>query len=670
MATPPFTSSPALATRGQLRQHSAVPPSSPPIPFLSRKRSLKRTASASSSIDPDSPSERPSKRRALRSLRRTNSVSGSEIAAPGLYNENGRLSPFPATPPRILKRMPSLLPAIDFQASPPRQVRPAKPDLISDEEPVLPSSPSAVVASAAAAILAQSAANHYPTPVPTSDIGIPTSPAPNKASTSAAPAPVSGRQGLNRTNSAFSELRAPLVSVPTVTLPKNCQPVTFGRSVNKCTYLMSKSHTVSRVHFKVTYLSHALRKSVEVHCVGYNGGKVHCRGDTWELRYGDVFWSESGDDIMIETDNTRVVIRCPVDDLMASSPLSPVISPVVIPSNTFPYPAEYDLSVETKARNGRPFPTEGVEFFGKFTHEPVPKLKIPKPRNGSIDANALTEPAPLRLSREPWNSNPDSPCPQPKRQRLMPVSPLPFAILSTGASQPNFTLYEDEDNDEDDVPLAPISPVEDEGEDCGLVLRESEKPEALNTEVELDDDEEEDDEEENQEGLGEDEEEDDDEDAENVNESVAHTTPTKPKNTAGSRKAAYKLKHKLDESVSQDPLTPKSKISIMKHLSNQIAFSRLASTPLSNLVKSLPPAVREKVPVEFIQALLGSSPCVGEIKREGKDASGKPLEPEYYYIADMDFDLDRKSIVYSLNKPSLRSCRKTHKQYFWKKPKV
>ncbi|KAF3084689.1 hypothetical protein TWF102_011847 [Orbilia oligospora] len=646
MATPPFTSSPALATRGQLRQHSAVPPSSPPIPFLSRKRSLKRTASASSSIDPDSPSDRPSKRRALRSLRRTNSVSGSELAG----NENARLTPFPATPPRILKRMPSLLPAIDFQASPPRQVRPAKSEQASDQEPVVVVAP-------------EEKANHYPTPVPTSEIGIPTSPAPKVA------APVSSRQGLNRTNSAFSELRAPLVSVPTVTLPKNCQPVTFGRSVNKCTYLMSKSHTVSRVHFKVTYLGFALRKSVEVHCVGYNGGRVHCRGDTWELRYGDIFWSESGDDIMVETDNTRVVIRWPSDDLQATSPVSPVIKPVVIPSSTFPYPAEYDLSIETKARNGRPFPTEGVEFFGKFTHEPVPKMNIPKPRNGSIDINALTEPAPLRLSREPWNNNPDSPCPQPKRQRLMPVSPLPFAILST--SQSNFTLYEDEDDEDDDVVLAPISPVEDDGEeDYGFVLRESEKPEALNTEVELDDDEE-DEEEEEEEGVNDNEEEDadyDDEDSENVNESAAHTTPTK--HTAKSQKLAYKLKHKLDESVSQDPLTPKSKISLMKHLSNQIAFSRLASTPLSNLIKSLPPGVREKVSVEFVQALLTSVPCIGEIKREGKDASGKLLEPEYYYIADMDFDLDRKSIVCSLNKPSLRSCRKTHKQYFWKKPKV
>ncbi|KAK6343511.1 hypothetical protein TWF730_011101 [Orbilia blumenaviensis] len=652
MATPPFTS-PSILTRGQIRQlrqqqqqQPAIPSSPPPpVPFLSRRRTLKRTASACSSIDPDSPSDRPSKRRALRSLRRTNSVSGSELAA----NDGSRMTPFPCTPPRILKRTPSLLPAIDFQASPPRQApRLAEPGQVSDEE-------SFVVAEEKF-----NNNNRYPTPVPTSDIGFPTSPAREAA------APVLGRQGLNRTSSAFSELRAPLVSVPTVMLPKNCQPVTFGRSANKCTYLLSKSHIVSRVHFQVTYLNLALRKRVEIHCVGYNGGRAHCRGEIWELRYGDIFWSESGDDIMLETDNTRVVIRRPADDPVLLSPSPATVMSVVIPSDNFPYPPEFDPSAEIEARDGLPHPTEGVDSFGKFFNEPVRKLGIPKPRNGSIDANALAEPAPLRMSREPWNSNPDSPCPQPKRQRIRPVSPLPFTYLP--ASQSNFTLYED--SDDDDLPIPPSSPVKAEEEDHGLVLRESEKPEALNTEVEVDDDDDEEEDRSNdEEGSGS---EYDEEDAENVVESTthAHITPTKTKNSAKSRKAAYKLKHKLDESVAQDPLTPKSKISLMKHLSNQLAFSRLSSTPLSNLVKSLPPDIRTKVPIDLIQALLTSTPCVGEIKREGKDASGRPLEPEYYYIADMDFDMDRKSIVSSLNKPSLRSCRKTHKQYFWKKPRV
>ncbi|EPS45694.1 hypothetical protein H072_308 [Dactylellina haptotyla CBS 200.50] len=638
MATPPLTSSPGLAAREQpnaarryQQQHlDAIPPSSPP-PFLSRRASLKRTASASSSIDPDeSPSARPAKRRAVRgSLRRTNSISSISQLEP--TDENARPgSKFPATPPRILKRTPSLLPAIDFQPSPPRQSRPdgaLEPRRFVDEDP-LPTTNNT------------SKQTTYPTPAPTSEMNQPTSPQLDPAH-AVRMAYTGSNRSLKRTDSAISELRAPLASVPTVTLPRDSTPVTFGRSANKCSYLLSKSHLVSRIHFKVTYLGLGLRKGVDVHCVGYNGGKIHCRGNMWELHYGDTFWSESGADIMLEIDDARVLLRWPADSL--SSPLSPSVRPVILDPETFPYPPEYNVDTEKQRRS---FPTEGVDSFGRNSSDPVPKLNKPSPRHGSIDSVALAEPAPLKVSREPWVYGPDSPCPLPRRARVVhPASPNPFASMNSQAA--TFTLYEDED---DNAPVSEpvVEPVEDD------ILRESEKPEALNTEVELDDDEEEEEED------NEEEEEYDEEDMENL-DAVAHSTTPKK---------AYKLLHKLDESVKQDPLTPKSKQSITKHLTNQLAFSRLASTPLSNLFKSLPTAVANKVSQEFIQALLNNVGCVGEIKREGKDASGKALECEYYYIADADDDVDRKAIVNSLAKPSLRACRKTHKQYFWKKPKV
>ncbi|KAF3904895.1 hypothetical protein ABW20_dc0107572 [Dactylellina cionopaga] len=607
MATPPLTSSPGMLTRGARRQHDdIIPPSSPP-PFL-RRTSLKRTASASSSIDPDSPSARPTKRRAVRAgLRRTNSI--SSISQPEIGDENVRptttSSKFPATPPRILKRTPSLLPAIDFQPSPPRPSRPENSDELSEKyrrplEEEIEQQP----------LLKKQA--QYPTPAPTSEMGIPTSP-PLKAASR-----------------------------------RDSTPVTFGRSANKCTYLLSKSHLVSRIHFKVCYLGLGLRKQVEIHCVGFNGAKVHCRGDMWELRYGEIFWSESGADIMLEIDDARVVIRWPSDSLSPTSPLSPVTRPVVLDARNFPYPAGYDVASETRRD---PWPTEGVDAFTGLGSDPVIKLNKPSPRSGLIGADALVEPAPLRLSREPWACAPDSPCPLPKNRRLLPVSPInPFASMTSQAT--TFTLYEDEDDNANLVSDPAIDIILEDEDEHGI-LRESEKPEGLNTEVELDDDDDDEEDDEEEVGFAE-------EDSENL-DSVAHTTTPKK---------AYKLKHKLDESVKQDPLSPKSKQSIMKHLTNQLAFSRLASTPLSNLFKSLPGAVMDKVPIGFVQALLTSVACIGEIKREGKDASGRPLECEYYYIGDLDDDEDRKALVGTLSKPSLRACRKTHKQYFWKKPKV
>ncbi|KAK6346685.1 hypothetical protein TWF696_006803 [Orbilia brochopaga] len=635
MATPP-SSSPAPARVSRRQQHHettmTMPPSSPPIFVPESRRPLKRTASFSSSIDPDSPSARPSKRRAVRTnLTRSHSTSFNQSTSE-VGIENVRPPTVPVTPSKVLKRTPSLLPAIDFQPSPPRGSSRSYVDQpLSEMLQDLP---------------LKKTKEHYPTPLPTSEISIPTSPPRNSTSVSVGAA---GRSGLGRASSAISELRGPLASVPTVVLPKESTHVTFGRSANKCTYLLSKSHLVSRVHFKVCYLGHGLRKEVEVHCVGFNGAKVHCKGDIYELGYGDKFWSQSGADIMLEIADARVVIRWPNDFLSPTSPLSPAVRPVVLERESFPFPPEYDEALDTVQDR---WPTEGVDKFTGFNGDPVAKLNNPRARPGLLAAAAaaFSEPAPLRLSPV-WSAAPESPCPRPRQNRLDNNPQSPYNPFVSMTSQATFTLYEDED-DNDDENVNPTAEITlDEAED--FILRESEKPEAHNPEIdmlELDQIPENSDDE-NEFDLF--------DDDENQHEVILSTTPKK----------TYKM-HRLDDSVKQDPLSPKSKQSITKHLTNQLAFSRLASTPLSNLYKSLPTAVIDKVTMEFVQALLNSVSCIGEIKREGKDASGKPLEAEYYYIADADEDEDRKAIIGSLAKPSLRACRKVHKQYFWKKPKV
>ena len=56
------------------------------------------------------------------------------------------------------------------------------------------------------------------------------------------------------------------------------------------------------------------------------------------------------------------------------------------------------------------------------------------------------------------------------------------------------------------------------------------------------------------------------------------------------------------------------------------------------------------------------TPCVGEIPRMGKDAAGKPLESEYYYVPEMDPDqMRRETIQAGMRSTGLRSVRKTHK---------
>lgn len=102
-------------------------------------------------------------------------------------------------------------------------------------------------------------------------------------------------------------------------------------------------------------------------------------------------------------------------------------------------------------------------------------------------------------------------------------------------------------------------------------------------------------------------------------------------------------------------------------LINHLAFSRLSSTPASYLNTIL--AVVSQLSIHQLRAVLHKNECIGVIYRLGKDASGKPLEEEYYYIPENDNDPERFRLV-SLIKGhgGLRSCRRTHKQYYWKKP--
>lgn len=102
-------------------------------------------------------------------------------------------------------------------------------------------------------------------------------------------------------------------------------------------------------------------------------------------------------------------------------------------------------------------------------------------------------------------------------------------------------------------------------------------------------------------------------------------------------------------------------------LINHLAFSRLSSTPLSTL-RSINNTI-EQLSDEQLFSILELIPSIGTIDREGKDAAGKPLEREFYYLPENDDDVERPQLVGSIKgHGGLRSCRRTHKQYYWKIP--
>ncbi|KAK9446703.1 uncharacterized protein V1518DRAFT_423331, partial [Limtongia smithiae] len=103
------------------------------------------------------------------------------------------------------------------------------------------------------------------------------------------------------------------------------------------------------------------------------------------------------------------------------------------------------------------------------------------------------------------------------------------------------------------------------------------------------------------------------------------------------------------------------------HLIAHLAYSRLASTPFSVLRASIPAANKLSEPA--LRSVIRNIPCIGQIKRQGKDASGKRLEEQYYYVIEEDDDEHRRAAVDELRgHAGIRSCRKVHKQYFWRKP--
>lgn len=115
---------------------------------------------------------------------------------------------------------------------------------------------------------------------------------------------------------------------------------------------------------------------------------------------------------------------------------------------------------------------------------------------------------------------------------------------------------------------------------------------------------------------------------------------------------------------------------IVNHVINQLAFSRVASTPLSTLLANLPTELKgyqddsessrenKGLTKEELTRMLEGTKCVGEVKREGKDAAGKPLESEFYYVPEGDRDDGRKKAVLGgLGRVGLRNCRKSHKVY-------
>lgn len=476
-------------------------------------------------------------------------------------------------------RRPSLLPAFEpFSSSPVGLPRPPKrklDDLIEDHK-------------------------YYPTPVPTSSTGILPSSSP----------PRQTRPALHRAVSTLSE-RAPLGDVPSLDLPASGEAVLMGRSSNSSDYQLSANRHISRVHIRARYHAptpdHPNGK-VEVACLGWNGAKVHCRGEIVELAKNQVFVSDKPmAQIIVDVQDTRVMLVWPKDESRE-------------PASTEP-PSPWLMAESPSKRRATP---------------------------------AMASSPPAFLLRHPSS----------------PVSPTPANLTSTFTSTFHcddqddglVKVYEDHSSDEDvlqditpELPAVETPSKKPTSADCDVGVSRS----SLSSEAEE---------------FSEHDEENDPivlsfgPNGDNILSRFQSFQPTSPE------RKRTPLKQSTNSPVRNNAAPRIDPSPVKNHVINQLAFSRVHSLPLSVIHSNLPEELRrvaakptdvaEAAPLSAseLKAILSDTSCVGEISREGKDAAGKLLESEFYYVPENDVnETRREAVTQSLGKTSIRAARKQHK---------
>ncbi|KAL2121307.1 hypothetical protein VTJ04DRAFT_5334 [Mycothermus thermophilus] len=517
---------------------------------------------------------------------------GSKMAEPTLPTAAG-----------VKRPAPSLLPAFEPLSSSPVLPRPAKRHAGSN------------------------AFLKYPTPVPTSSTGI----------LSSSPPRLGSRPPLKRTLSSASE-RTPLSSVPSVQLNENGEVLLMGRSSSSSHYQLSANRLISRVHVKARYVpaSNPLEPNkIEIVCTGWNGLKLHCQGQTWELAKGDSFTSETeGAEIMLDVQDARVLVRWPRKDKDhdALGHLSD---------------STWDESPRRNARAGSELPGSPLK-----RHTRLASPESPTPANlstsiGSLDgilAGATHEEdddAPVEIYED---ASADEKSPTRAKGHAADRS---FATqkgddgdsFSSDLSDPQ----SDDDNENENDPIFHSFAFANSFSNAVTAKKVRQPRRSLAHALESS-------------PLG------------ITNNSSSSTDSNTQQETPAA--PAAPAPQELDPAT-RAGMSKEAADTLRNHMVNQLAFSRLSSTPLSTIMNNLPADERRTYSREQLRIIIESTPCVGIIRRQGKDAAGKPLESEYYYTPELDEDEQRRiAVTDGLRKPTLRNCRKQHKQYYWKRPRT
>jgi len=355
----------------------------------------------------------------------------------------------------------------------------------------------------------------------------------------------------------------------------------MGRSSNSSHFQLSANRLISRIHIRAAYSlpddTH-LNGQIIVECMGWNGAKVHCRGKVFELGKGDSFTSDKPHaDMLVDVQDARVLVRWPP---IQARPASPT----------------------------------------RWSDDDTPRRPI-------TPTAFASSPPPLQLR------SPVSPSP-----RERPAFNAAMTFIGLPPSSSPVRIFEDIDDVEEGVdetvvglPAEPLSPLNHiDTRPATPVLLTSQKTPPFSDVDEFSDRDEENDP--IVEAFG--------PTGANLLARMAATSTMSPE------RRRLPLKTSTTPQQNKSPIRQKiTKSPIRNHVINQLAYSRLQSIPLSSILKNLPNALKElessskaagnasrELTDGELKTLLDEIPCVGEIVREGKDAAGKPLEDEFYYM--------------------------------------
>ncbi|MCJ1402896.1 hypothetical protein MMC11_006117 [Xylographa trunciseda] len=416
---------------------------------------------------------------------------------------------------------------------------------------------------------------------------------------------------MQRTISTVSE-RAPLSSVPTIELDSGGEPTLMGRSGKAAHYQLSTNKLISRVHVRAVYIpsNPPNPAKVEIVCVGWNGVKIHCQGKAWELGKDSSFTSESQEaDIMIDVQDARVLLQWPKVEPKATTP------------------ADTDSAPDSENSPRRPV---AAHSRSPFTSPLRQRHRMQSPVSPSPAVNNASSlllfheapyiaPVQVYEDPEPEDEQHKTVCMQGATQSTQYLSQPLGTSLSISQSSLKSIEEEFSDQDEENDPI-----IHSFGPFGANILPRM----------------------------------------------ASFTTGATPERSprAQSIKETDTSQHQLANlaSIRENAENP-----IVNHVVNQLAYSRLSSTPMSTILGNLPNELTSDSPdlkgngrltLDMLKTMLDRTQCIGEVCREGKDAAGKPLESEYYYIPNLDLDEKRRdAVVEGLRKPGLRACRKQHK---------